>query len=300
MQAARARLVMVKKEEAEVGAELQNCCRQVEEARSSMRATKSQGAVVDFLMAEKQSGRLPGIFGRLGDLGAIDQRYDVAVSTACGALDNIVVDTVTTAEHCIECLRRNDVGRATFIALEKQERWRPYCNQKIKTIALANIWADLLDEINMRNLILQSEDTTLEIEKENIAALRDEVNDRREMWPIYVESAKNIAAVLVVPAEFGIVGWYKTSSAFYFALRDTLVAQDLEQATRIAYGAERHRVVTLGGELIELSGVAKRSARLFRSRGGRYRMMVKGEGGQTKLLFTNTYFTCQDSVDSKI
>ncbi|CAG2066742.1 unnamed protein product, partial [Timema podura] len=133
IQAARARLVLVKQEEAEVGAELQNVCRQVEEARSSMRATKSQGAVVDFLMAEKTSGRLPGIFGRLGDLGAIDQRYDVAVSTACGALDNIVVDTVTTAEHCIESLRRNDVGRATFIALEKQERWRQYCNKKIKT-----------------------------------------------------------------------------------------------------------------------------------------------------------------------
>ena len=42
--------------------------------------------------------------------------------------------------------------------------------------------------------------------------------------------------------------------AFYFALRDTLVAKDLDQATRIAYGAQRHRVVTLDGQLIETSG----------------------------------------------
>jgi len=41
---------------------------------------------------------------------------------------------------------------------------------------------------------------------------------------------------------------------FYFALRDTLVANDLEQATRIAYGKTRHRVVTLTGQLIETSG----------------------------------------------
>ena len=42
--------------------------------------------------------------------------------------------------------------------------------------------------------------------------------------------------------------------AFYFALRDTLVAKDLEQATRIAYGKTRYRVVTLGGQLIDTSG----------------------------------------------
>lgn len=42
--------------------------------------------------------------------------------------------------------------------------------------------------------------------------------------------------------------------AFYFSVRETLVAETLDQATRIAYGAKRHRVVTLGGELIETSG----------------------------------------------
>ena len=42
--------------------------------------------------------------------------------------------------------------------------------------------------------------------------------------------------------------------AFYFALRDTLVAKDLDQATRIAYGKTRYRVVTLGGQLIDQSG----------------------------------------------
>ena len=44
--------------------------------------------------------------------------------------------------------------------------------------------------------------------------------------------------------------------AFYDALRDTLVAEDLEQAKRIAGGKEpfTYRVVTLDGDIIELDG----------------------------------------------
>jgi len=46
----------------------------------------------------------------------------------------------------------------------------------------------------------------------------------------------------------------KYLTAFYNILRDTLVANDLEQATRIAYSGKRYRVVTLKGELIDISG----------------------------------------------
>lgn len=43
--------------------------------------------------------------------------------------------------------------------------------------------------------------------------------------------------------------------AFYYALRNTLVASDMEVAASIAYGQIRHRVVTLQGEVIEDTGV---------------------------------------------
>lgn len=43
--------------------------------------------------------------------------------------------------------------------------------------------------------------------------------------------------------------------AFYYALRDTLVANNLDQATRIGLqGSTRYRVVTVKGELIDLAG----------------------------------------------
>lgn len=66
-------------------------------------------------------------------MGAIDQKYDVAISTACGPLDNIVVDTVDTAQACIEFLKNHDIGRATFIALEKQEYLREVASSSINT-----------------------------------------------------------------------------------------------------------------------------------------------------------------------
>ncbi|XP_068810410.1 structural maintenance of chromosomes protein 4 isoform X3 [Struthio camelus] len=47
----------------------------------------------------------------------------------------------------------------------------------------------------------------------------------------------------------------KIRQAFYFALRDTLVANNLEQATRVAFQKDkRWRVVTLQGQIIEQSG----------------------------------------------
>ena len=103
-------------------------------------------------MRQKESGKIKGIFGRLvrvlidvivflrvqdvlfcsiqqlptkklnffqGDLGAIDDKYDVAISTACGPLDNIVCDSIDTARKCITFLKQNDIGTATFIGLDK-------------------------------------------------------------------------------------------------------------------------------------------------------------------------------------
>ena len=63
----------------------------VEESRTSLQSTRGKNQLIEALMSLKRAGKLPGVYGRLGDLGAIDEKYDVAISTACGALDNIVV-----------------------------------------------------------------------------------------------------------------------------------------------------------------------------------------------------------------
>lgn len=188
-------LERIKIEEAKVISEIKVKRVLLEETRSSMQASKSRGRVLDSLTQQKAEGNLPGLYGRLGDLGAIDQKYDVAVSTACGPLDHIVVDSVDTAQWCIEFLKQHNIGRASFIALDKQEHLRAQANSRINT-------------------------------PENVPRLYDliKVEDDR------------------------------VRTAFYFSLRDTLVAKDIDQATRIGYGSKRYRVVTLQGDLIEISG----------------------------------------------
>lgn len=59
-------------------------------------------------------------------MGAIDEKYDVAISSTCGALDFVVVDTVETAKQCVDLLRRENLGIASFLALNKQEKLLPY------------------------------------------------------------------------------------------------------------------------------------------------------------------------------
>lgn len=208
---AQTKLDAIKSKEIEYTGRLRGMRVQYQEQSSAMQNNKSKNRIIDALMREKAEGRLNGIFGRLGDLGAIDAKYDVAVSTACGPLDNIVVDTVNTAQACIKFLRDNDIGRATFIPLEKQQRFAAACREKIRT-------------------------------PENVERLFDliKVEDER-----------------ILPA-------------FYYSLQNTLVANDLNQATRIAYGAKRWRVVALSGELIEIAGTM--------SGGGR--SVLRGRMGQ--------------------
>ncbi|RXG71410.1 Structural maintenance of chromosomes protein 4 [Armadillidium vulgare] len=184
----------------------------LEETKSSMQSSRSRGRVLDAIMEQKASGNIKGIFGRLGDLGGIDSKYDVAASTAIGPLDNIVVDTVDTGQKCINFLKSNNIGIATFIALDKMERFRANTETTIQT-------------------------------PENVPRLFDliKVKDNR------------------------------AKTAFYFAIRDTLVANDIDQAARIAYSSKRPRVVTLNGELFEPSGTM--------SGGGR--SVLRGRMGNT-------------------
>jgi structural maintenance of chromosome 4 len=163
-----------------------------DEARSSLSQTQNRGNVLTALMRMKESGRIDGFHGRLGNLGTIDEKYDVAISTACSALDNFVTDTVEAGQQCIEYLRKTNLGRGNFICLDK---------------------------------------------------LRV-----RDIQPIQTpEGAPRLFDLVTAKEE-------KFRPAFYHALQDTLVAKDLAQANRIAYGAKRWRVVTIDGELIDKSG----------------------------------------------
>lgn len=178
--------------EPEVRTHVSSARQKADEARASLQSTQNRGSVLTGLMRLKESGRIDGFHGRLGNLGTIDEKYDVAISTACPALENMVVESVEVGQQCIDYLRKNNLGRANFILLDRLPR--------------------------------------------------------RDMSSIYTPESVPRLFDLVKPKD------PKFAPAFYSVMQNTLVAKDLEHANRIAYGARRWRVVTLDGQLIDVSG----------------------------------------------
>lgn len=64
---------------------------------------------------------------------AIACRYDVAISTACAALNYIVVETTSDAQLCVELLRKQQLGVATFLILEKQRHLQAHVEEAVQT-----------------------------------------------------------------------------------------------------------------------------------------------------------------------
>ncbi len=63
---------------------------------------------------------MDGVYGTVGQLVHYDERYSVAMETAMGGrIDNIVVESQDVATKCVTFLKRNNIGRATFLPLEK-------------------------------------------------------------------------------------------------------------------------------------------------------------------------------------
>ncbi len=182
-------------QETEVMNEIHEVNSRLEEMRSNSGQAKARNQIITELLKAQKNKQLHGICGRLGDLGAIDEMYDIAVSTACPQLDNIVVNRYEEAQRGVEYLRAHRIGRSTFIALDK------------------------------------------------ISWVRDNMTKRFQAPP----NSQRL---------FDLINFKDDSykPAFYYALRDTLVCRDIDTATQIAYGPVRYRVVTLDGQLIDISG----------------------------------------------
>ncbi|KAI6209194.1 Structural maintenance of chromosomes protein 4 [Aphelenchoides besseyi] len=182
--------------EHELTNEVNELHREIEQHRHQADGYRTNNATLAALTQEKQNGNIPGIYGRLGDLGAIDEKYDVAISTCCRPLDDVLVDTVETAQDCIKFLKERNLPRITFIVLEKQNHFWSKIKNKPQT------------PFNHPRLV--------------------------DMIRVGNES--------FLPA-------------FYSALRDTLVVDNIDMATTTAnHNGQRWRVVTLRGDVIETTG----------------------------------------------
>jgi structural maintenance of chromosome 4 len=194
--AAKDELASAEQQELTLNTQRQTLRNTLAECKDAVSSSSNRGHMITNLLKEKKKGRLNGLHGRLGELGTIDAKYDVAITTACPALNNLVVDDVTTGSKCIEYVRQQKLGRVTCIMLDKIAHLASRAEGSIQT-------------------------------PEGAPRLYD----------------------LIKPKDA------KFRTAFYKAIGDTLVAESMDQAVRIAYSKDRRwRVVTLDGQLIDTSG----------------------------------------------
>ena len=74
------------------------------------------------------------------------QKYDVAVSTlGGGSLETIIVDSTETAKECINYIKKHNIGRGNFYALEKAEAYQQSLRRQFRAPENAPRMVDLIN-----------------------------------------------------------------------------------------------------------------------------------------------------------
>ncbi len=95
-------------------------------ARAESGSRPNQLAAVDFLLSQRNLGKIAGIRGTVEELAEFDPRYKTALQVAGGGrFQALVVESDQVAEECIQLLRSEKRGRATFLPLNKMLPGRP-------------------------------------------------------------------------------------------------------------------------------------------------------------------------------
>lgn len=77
-------------------------------------------AAVDYLLSQRNLGKIPGIRGTVEELAEFEPKLKTALQVAGGSrFQALVVETDQVAEECIKLLREEKRGRATFLPLNK-------------------------------------------------------------------------------------------------------------------------------------------------------------------------------------
>lgn len=72
------------------------------------------------ILKAKSNRILNGVYGTISELGKVEEKYSTALEIAAGGrMQSIVVETDSDAEECINYLKRNNLGRATFLPINK-------------------------------------------------------------------------------------------------------------------------------------------------------------------------------------
>lgn len=123
----------IRSREETVNTTLQGCLKKISEAGVLQREHEREAKMKEMVASLQRN--VAGVHGRLADLCKPTQRkYDVAIATILGRnADAIVVETQRDAIECIELLKRQRTGQATFIPLDTAQVKE--INDRLRSIA---------------------------------------------------------------------------------------------------------------------------------------------------------------------
>jgi chromosome segregation protein len=90
------------------------------ELEAAESTAKGYNRAVRAILEARDKHEIRGIQGTIAELATVDPKYEVALNVAAGArMQSIIVDGDEVAATCIQFLKRNNLGRATFLPLTK-------------------------------------------------------------------------------------------------------------------------------------------------------------------------------------
>jgi chromosome segregation protein len=95
------------------------------ELRSTIKVSQNMAGngaarAISALLDAKRQGTIKGIHDTVSNLGKVDSRFSVAMDIAAGGKTNfMVVDDRNVASECINYLKKGNLGRVSFIPLDK-------------------------------------------------------------------------------------------------------------------------------------------------------------------------------------
>lgn len=113
--------------------ELDAAYRRIDAEYNSLQAEKKVSdrmnrgsAAVEAVLALRNRGEMSGIHGTIQELATVDKEYETALSVAAGGkMTAVVVDDDQVAADCISYLKRERLGRVTFLPLTKMMGGKP-------------------------------------------------------------------------------------------------------------------------------------------------------------------------------
>ncbi len=112
--------------------------------KNIMERYEGYGHSVKRIMERK--AERPGIVGVVADVLNVRATYETAVETALGgSVQNIVTDTEGTAKACVEYLKKNRYGRATFLPLTNMKGRRTFQSDVLGEPGVMGVLSELVE-----------------------------------------------------------------------------------------------------------------------------------------------------------